>query len=224
MDVFVQKALNRRRLGKTDPERYIFADALAAQTSDKLRIRSELLNILLAGRDTTASVLSNAVDIIARRQDVLAELYAEVERVVGREAPPTYEQLKDMKLLRAVLNESQRLYPVVVVNFREALVDTTLPRGGGPEGKQPVFVPKGTMVNWNLWAMHRRKDLFGEDAEEFKPERWLDREGKQGLRVAWEYLPFNGGPRMCLGREYYFGSKCIPSLAPRQFIRSLSTT
>lgn len=52
--------------------------------------------------------------------------------------------------------------------------------------------------------MHRRKDLFGEDAEEFRPERWLDGEGegKKGLRVGWEYLPFNGGPRICIGRKY----------------------
>lgn len=49
--------------------------------------------------------------------------------------------------------------------------------------------------------MHRRKDLYGEDAEEFKPERWLDEDGKKGLRVGWEYLPFNGGARICIGRE-----------------------
>ena len=43
--------------------------------------------------------------------------------------------------------------------------------------------------------MHRRKDYYGEDADEFKPERW------EKLRPGWEYLPFNGGPRICLGRE-----------------------
>lgn len=44
--------------------------------------------------------------------------------------------------------------------------------------------------------MHRRKDLFGEDADEYKPERW------ESLRVGWEYLPFNGGPRICIGQQF----------------------
>lgn len=70
----------------------------------------------------------------------------------------------------------------------------------------PIFIPKGGLVSWNLWALHRRKDYFGEDAEEFRPERWLDEEGeeggeegdgegmggkgkkKKGLRPGWEYL------------------------------------
>lgn len=71
----------------------------------------------------------------------------------------------------------------------------------------PIFIPKGGLVSWNLWALHRRKDFFGEDAEEFRPERWLDEEEgeegdkkegemgggkggkkKKGLRPGWEYL------------------------------------
>lgn len=44
----------------------------------------------------------------------------------------------------------------------------------------PIFVPKGGLVSWNLWALHRRKDYFGEDAEDFRPERWLDGEEEEG--------------------------------------------
>jgi len=51
--------------------------------------------------------------------------------------------------------------------------------------------------------MHRRKDIFGEDAEEFRPERW-----GENLRPGWAYLPFNGGPRACLGREYSTNLLC----------------
>jgi cytochrome P450 len=53
-----------------------------------------------------------------------------------------------------------------------AITDTVLSVGGGPEGKYPILVKAGTQVNYQVWVMHRRKDLYGEDAEEFKPERW----------------------------------------------------
>lgn len=55
---------------------------------------------------------------------------------------------------------------------RGAARDTVLPVGGGPEGKDPVFIAQGTPVRWSTWAMHRRRDIFGEDAGEFRPERW----------------------------------------------------
>ncbi len=76
-----------------------------------------------------------------------------------------------------------------------SIADTVLPRGGGPDGSSPIFIPANTTVGWNLYAMHRREDLFGKDAEDFKPERW------ETLRAGWEYLPFNGGPRICIGRK-----------------------
>jgi cytochrome P450 len=77
-----------------------------------------------------------------------------------------------------------------------ALTDSVIPLGGGADGKSPLFVPKGTLVLYTPYAMHRRKDYYGEDADEFKPERW------ENLRPGWEYLPFNGGPRICLGQQY----------------------
>jgi cytochrome P450 len=61
---------------------------------------------------------------------------------------------------------------VVPGNSRTAIVDTTLPVGGGADGKSPVFVKAGQQVNYQVYVMHRRKDLYGEDAMEFKPERW----------------------------------------------------
>lgn len=77
-----------------------------------------------------------------------------------------------------------------------ATTDTVLPVGGGPNGKSPVFVAKGTMVNYAVYVLHRRAEYWGPDAEEFKPERW------ESSRPGWEYLPFNGGPRICIGQQY----------------------
>ncbi|KAK3044892.1 hypothetical protein LTS18_015124 [Coniosporium uncinatum] len=82
------------------------------------------------------------------------------------------------------------------MNGRRAAKDTSIPLGGGPDGQSPVFIGKGTEVGYSVHIMHRRKDLWGEDAEEFKPARW------SGRRVGWEYLPFNGGPRICLGQQF----------------------
>ncbi|EMD00887.1 hypothetical protein BAUCODRAFT_187941 [Baudoinia panamericana UAMH 10762] len=207
VDYYVQKGLTKRsqllaEKGDAEKQRYTFMDELVRQTDNPIRIRSELLNVLLAGRDTTASLLTNVWFVIARRPDIWAKLQAEVDTLNG--VQPTYEQVKDMKYLRAVLNESLRLHPVVPLNSRQAQEDTTLPVGGGPDGAAPFFVKKGQFVAWNVYGMHRRKDYYGEDAEEFKPERWLDdaETGKKGLRPGWEYLPFNGGARICLGQQF----------------------
>jgi cytochrome P450 len=200
VDEFVQKGLARRESLKHNPHpegRYIFLNELVTQTSDPYTIRSELLNILLAGRDTTASLLSNVWFVLSKRPDIYAKLRDEVDELDGETLG--FERIKEMKYLKAIMNESLRVHPVVPGNSREATCDTVLPLGGGEDGKAPLFCAKGQLVSWNTYVMHRRKDFFGEDADEFKPERWL---GKDGLRPGWEYLPFNGGPRICPGREF----------------------
>ncbi|KAF7188062.1 Cytochrome P450 monooxygenase [Pseudocercospora fuligena] len=208
VDYYVQKGLARRdqilaekTIGDKNG-RYVFIDELVKQTTDPIRIRSEALNILLAGRDTTASLLTNVWHTLSNRPDIWEKLQAEVKQL--DDARPSFEQLKDLKYLKALLNESLRLYPVVPLNSREATEDTTLPLGGGPDGRAPIFIKKDSLMAWSVWAMHRRKDFYGEDAEEFKPERWLDDPvtGKKGLRPGWEYLPFNGGARICLGQQF----------------------
>lgn len=220
IDKFVAKALEFRRTnlgnGKTSEgkrtEKYIFMHELALATNDPIQIRSELLNILLAGRDTTAGLLSNTFHVLARRPDIWAKLKEDVDSLEGKK--PDYETLRNLKYLRNVLNECKfsrsktsnlftefvfsalRLYPSVPRNIRFANKDTTLPVGGGVNGKSPIFVAKGQIVAYNVYSMHRRKDLYGEDADEFRPERW------EALRVGWGYLPFNGGPRICVGQQF----------------------
>ena len=191
-------------LAKEQPEsnRYVFLDELVKVTDDPREMTDELISVLLAGRDTTASMLTSAFNILGKRPDIWAKLGAEAE-VLGGE-PPDYETLRNMKYLKYLLNESEfifylnvplllkyykvlRLYPAVPANAREATKDTCLPLGGGPDGKSPVFIAKGQIVLYNVYAMHRLNPIYGEDAHDFRPERW------ESLRVGWEYLPFNGG-------------------------------
>ena len=90
-----------------------------------------------------------------------------------------------------------RLYPILPLYGRLANKDTFIPLGGGSDGKSKVFVPKGTSVQINTHALHRRQDLYGPDADEFKPERWASLKP-----MSWGYLPFSAGPRVCIGRKY----------------------
>jgi cytochrome P450 len=187
------------RAGGSKKEKYVFLNALAAQTRDPIELRSQLLNILLAGRDTTASFLGWLFYLLARHPSVFHRLRASIISDFGTYNHPaeiSFANIKSCHYLQDCLNETLRLFPVVPMNIRFATKDTTLPVGGGADGKAPVFVRKGQQVDYSVHVMHRRKDLWGDDADEFKPERWT------GRKVGWEYLPFNGGPRICIGREF----------------------
>ncbi|KAF7862662.1 hypothetical protein EAF04_007535 [Stromatinia cepivora] len=177
-----------------DSDRYIFLQELAKSGYSAQKIQAELLNILLAGRDTTASLLTLLFTVLSREKDVLEKLRKEVMGLEGRQ--PTFEEIKDMKYLKWCINETMRLYPIVPTTSRVAARDTVLPRGGGPDEKSPVMVKKGSVVLWSSYVLHRRKDIYGEDAAEFRPERW------EKLRVGWEYIAFSGGPRICIGQQF----------------------
>ncbi|KAI3574010.1 n-alkane-inducible cytochrome P450 [Fusarium oxysporum f. sp. albedinis] len=187
VDRFVQKALDYRSAyidgedtTKVPEQQYVFLYELSKQTANKIYLTAQVLNILLAGRDTTAGLLSITFFILARRPDVWKKLRDEVLKV--QEEKPSFEDLK--------------LYPVVPVNSRSANKNTYLPVGGGPDGKDPVFVPKGQEVIYSVYSMHRLPEVFGLDATEFRPERWAS------LKPGWAYIPFNGGPRICPGQQF----------------------
>ena len=175
-------------------QRYIFLHELLNQTQDPYTLRSELLNVLLAGRDTTAGLLANTWHVIARRPDIWAKLRVEVDALNGKK--PTYTEIKDMKYLKYVLNESLRLMPVVPGNNRTAIVDTVLPLGGGPDGKSPLFIEAGQVVGYSPWSMHRREDFYGKDALEFKPERWEKLRPGKSCKLTCPFLPTNPRDRV----------------------------
>ncbi|PYI00619.1 cytochrome P450 [Aspergillus sclerotiicarbonarius CBS 121057] len=218
---FVEDAVYAAQSEKKHPETkrksYIFSHELARQTSDKRRILDELLNVLMAGRDTTASLLSNMFFMLAKYPATWDKLRREVASLEGR--LPTYEELRNLKYLRCCMNESLRLHPVVPLNERLAMKDTVLPLGGGKDGLSPVFVAKGTQVSYNVYAMHRRTDLYGLDAAEFRPERWEDGH----LKPRWEYLPFNGGPRICIGQQYALTEAGYVTVRMAQKFRTLES-
>lgn len=211
MDAFVDRYVQQALLlspaeleSKTKADGgYTFLHELASYTRDPKVLRDQLVAVLLAGRDTTASTLSWAVYELARHPAVVRQLRAEVLRVVGPDRTPTYADLKSMRYLQNVMNETLRLYPSVPFNVRFSLKDTTLPRGGGPDGSQPLAVLKDTPIGYSTLILQRRDDLYPAPSatfapvDEFSPDRWASWQPRP-----WQYVPFNGGPRICIGQQF----------------------
>ena len=206
---FIENIIDRRQAGRdknSDSQgRYVFIDAIAEDSRDRKALRDQLVNILLAGRDTTACLLSWVFYLLPRHPQVMAQLRDEIRSVAGDNEDLKREDIKKMTYLANVLKETLRLYPSVPVNTRTVHRTTVLPTGGGPHGSSPVLVRQGDNVAYCVYAMHRRKDLFGEDASEFRPNRWEEDMPlyHDEVNAKWGYLPFNGGPRVCLGRKLY---------------------
>ncbi len=194
----VQQAIdNATSSAKRDEKKQSLMTNLATQTQDRTELRDQTLAILVAGRDTTSSMLGWALERLAIHDDVFSKLRS----TVLQEFPPgeeiTFSKLKGCRYLQHFLMEVLRLHPTVPVNQRMAVKDTTLPVGGGPDHQSPIAIRKGTIILFTVYIMHRRKDLWGPDALEFRPERW-----SEGKIPAWQYLPFLGGPRICLGQQF----------------------
>jgi cytochrome P450 len=187
-------------------------------------IMGDVSILTIAMHDTTASTMSFCLTELARRPALQDALYVEVTKVLANkqnggdtmQRPMTYDDLYEMPLLTKVLNETLRLYPAVSYGTqRELEKDTWLTVG--PQGStEKVLVPKGTNVMCHNFSNHRNKELWGEDANEWKPERWegygdIDAinfdgpDGEDGWRTAYSarnpqslrFHPFTRAPRQC---------------------------
>ncbi|KAK6197007.1 hypothetical protein LQW54_010969 [Pestalotiopsis sp. IQ-011] len=167
---------------------------LLAYTNDSTYIRSQVIQSIMAAQDTTSECLTNALFLLARHLKYWQQLRDEF--LDRPESALSAENLLRSKLLHNILHETLRLYPIFPLISREALNDTKLPTGGGPDHDRPIFVPQGSMVVMSYYALHRDPNVFGEDVEAFRPERWDHIKPTQ-----WEFLGFGGGSRACLGQQ-----------------------
>ena len=185
--------------------KFVLLDEMLKETTNRRELRNETLHILAAGRDPTACLLSWTFYMLTRYPRVYDKLRDIILDEFGTPATTRdildYTTLRKCEYLGYVLHEVLRVVAVIPMNERVALRDTTLPRGGGDDGSYPIFVRKGIQVLIPAYAIQHRPDIWGEDAEEFRPERWEDH------KIGWEWIPFGGGPRKCLGR------KCLPLYA-----------
>ncbi|KAI9802346.1 MAG: hypothetical protein M1833_001852 [Piccolia ochrophora] len=183
----------------SDKKGYFFLKEMVERVRDPVELRNHSLSLLIAGRDTSATLLSWIFYHLVRNQRIFDKLRCTVVDSFGTfddSRDITFSTLKSCQFLQQVISEALRHVTIVPYNLREARVDTTLPRGGGPDGMSPVFIPKGQQIDFSTHAMHRRKDLWGEDADIFRPERF------EGRKSGWDFLRFGGGPRVCIGQQF----------------------
>ncbi|KAH7096732.1 cytochrome P450 [Auriculariales sp. MPI-PUGE-AT-0066] len=225
VDGLITKAISRRGSAETaETERQKVADDetlldfMIASCEDKTIIRDELLNVMIAARDTTASTLTFATYLLCRHPEVYRKLRDEVFSICGRDRVPNLDELRQMRYLRAVINESMRLFPPISFNMRcPAKADSVVQLSDNGE-ENNMYIPAGTPVLYIPLLMQRRKDLFGEDADDFDPERWLDPERvARYTKNPFMWIPFNAGPRICLGQQFAYnvGTLVLARLAQR---------
>jgi cytochrome P450 len=152
-------------------------------------VRDELVTLLLAGHDTTAIALTWAFVLLAQAPAVEAELHAELDQVLG-DRPATIADLPRLVFTRQVVDEVLRLYPPAWVIERTPRTRVTV------AGER---IGRGTTVVICAWVTQRDPRWFPEP-DRFDPHRWDEPRRTRLPRYA--YLPFGGGPRVCLGNTF----------------------
>lgn len=204
------------KLSKSDKE-FTFLHNIALFSRDPKVIRDQIMAVLLAGRDTTAATLSWTIYELANYPKVWTKLRKVVLEKVGPTRSPTYDDIKGMAYLTHAINETLRLYPAVPYNIRSCrkhhrdllhksqltiivVEDSTLT---SPADQPEIACLKGNHVIYSTYAMQRRRDLYPPVSDTFadpgiySPDRW-----ENWTPRPWQYVPFNGGPRICIGQNF----------------------
>ncbi|RDX41926.1 cytochrome P450 [Lentinus brumalis] len=189
---------------------------LLADQEDKLpddELLAQMSTFMLAGVDTTANALSRVLQLLSEHPDVQTKLRSEVhqaEEQYGAQIP--FDELMALPYLDAVCRETLRLYAPVTLSRRQAMRDTVLPfsepvRGVDGTVITEIAIPKGTFVLLNLRACNTNKALWGDDALEWKPERWLKPlpRAVEEARIPGIYanlMTFISGGHSCIGFKF----------------------
>ncbi|ESK91468.1 cytochrome p450 [Moniliophthora roreri MCA 2997] len=159
--------------------------------SDDVIVKN-LLTFLIAGHETSSGMMSFMTYYLIKNPHIMRRLQAEVDEVLGGE-PAQIQDLSKMPYLTAVMRETLRLTPTAPVRVVAAVEDTTLLNG-------KYFVKAGTPLAIHAWLLHRDPAVWGEDAQEFRPERMMD--GKFEALPPNSWQPFGFGMRACIGRPF----------------------
>ncbi|XP_062181358.1 cytochrome P450 94C1-like [Phragmites australis] len=185
----------RRKLGSAASGDDLLSRFMGSIDDDKY-LRDIVVSFVLAGRDTVASALTAFFLLLSDHPEVVSAIRDEVSRVIGdrddHHTAANSEKLNHMHYVHAALYECMRLFPPVQFDSKFAAGDDTLPDG--------TFVARGTRVTYHAYAMGRMESVWGPDCAEFLPERWL-RDGRFVPECPYRYPVFQGGVRVCVGKE-----------------------
>ncbi|GMN43030.1 hypothetical protein TIFTF001_012232 [Ficus carica] len=183
----------------------ILSRFLQVTESDPTYLRDIILNVIIAGKDTTATTLAWFIYLLCKHPHVQDKVVKELREATKAKEVTNFvefanslseEVLENMQYLHAAITETLRIYPAVPVDAKICFSDDTLPDG--------FAVKKGDMVSYQPYAMGRMKFLWGDDAEQFRPERWLNQEGVFQPESPFKFTAFQAGPRICLGKEFAY--------------------
>lgn len=155
-----------------------------------LQLRDVVKNFLVGGRDTTAVTLAFCTYELAHHPEVQAKVRAEVENLPMDDPIAFYKAMGGLRYIDAVVKETIRLHTPVPVDSKVAICEDVLPGGH--------FVGKDYVMLYCPWVMARDTALWGQDAAEWRPERWLEQKTEPSLFV---WSSFQAGPRTCLGKD-----------------------
>jgi cytochrome P450 len=152
-------------------------------------VRDQAMTLMLAGHETTANALAWTIYLLGRNPDARERVEREIDAVLGGRRP-TAADLPSLPLALQALKEAMRLYPPAYTIGRQATRPLTIGR---------ARIPKGRVVLVNIAGIHRRADLFP-DPERFDLDRLTGENEKKLPPMA--YMPFGGGPRVCIGNHF----------------------
>ncbi|CAK9137404.1 unnamed protein product [Ilex paraguariensis] len=186
-----------------------FRERTELKPQDKL-LRDNILNLMIAGRDTTSSGLTWFLWLVSTHPQVKVKIREELKSAIPSKEPENRrlfntEELSKMVYLHGALCESLRLYPPVPFQHKEPLQPDTLPSGHHVHPKMKVM--------FSLYAMGRMASIWGDDCLDFKPERWISERGTIKHEPSYKFLAFNAGPRTCLGKEVAFTQMKVAAAA-----------
>ncbi|KAF5321513.1 hypothetical protein D9619_001359 [Psilocybe cf. subviscida] len=177
-------------------------------------IFAQMRTILLAGHETSATSLCWVLLELAKNPDVQTKLRDEIratEHAIAARGGSDFSatDMDNMSYLNAVIKESMRIHPAVYHNYRQSVKDDLLPLSTPIQGTDGIArtslpVPKGMKMILSIAGYNRNAEVFGEDADVFNPDRWLDSNEKKGptLGVYGNLLTFAGGVRTCIGWRF----------------------
>ncbi|KAM1079930.1 hypothetical protein ACFX2B_014441 [Malus domestica] len=179
-------------INDTDPSILRFLLASREEVSSE-QLRDDLLSMLVAGHETTGSVLTWTLYLLSKNPHTLVKAQEEVDKVLQGQRP-SYDDIKNLKYLTRCIMESLRLFPHPPVLIRRAQVADVLP------GNYKVNAGQYIMIS--VYNIHRSSKVW-ERAEEFVPERF-DLEGSvpNETNTDFRFIPFSGGPRKCVGDQF----------------------